>query len=340
MKKQKPLWIIPISYMIILLLIPAVILLPFSSKEQKTSEQTEDAKVKVDENAPVSSELTVSVFRDQSGTVEEFELETYVAGVVASEMPASFEEEALKAQALAARTYVTRLIAAGGAEGLPEKADITDTTAHQVFKNDKELKSLWSDEFEWKKEKIAEAVSATKGEVLTYDGKPITASFFSTSNGWTENAKDYWTEDIPYLQSVESSWDESVAPEFLHEVTIPVSEFEEKLGITLSKGEIGTVMERTPGHRVKTVDIAGQTFTGRDIREKLGLRSTDFHWTQQGDSIIIQTKGYGHGVGMSQYGANGMAKEGKTYGEIVTHYFKGVEIASVETVLPSLLAQR
>ncbi|WP_245153984.1 stage II sporulation protein D [Jeotgalibacillus proteolyticus] len=334
MKKYNPLWIIPILYVLTLLLIPAVVLLPFS-KHQEEKQSTEQPK-----QTQEGETLTVEVYRDQLDTVEQIELESYVSGVVASEMPASFEEEALKAQALAARTYVTRLISAGGAEGLPQKADITDTTAHQVYKSDQELKELWKDEFDWKKEKIDQAVAATKGEVLTYEGKPITASFFSTSNGWTENAKDYWEEDIPYLQSVESSWDEEVAPEFLSEVSIPITEFEEKLGITLSDGEIGTVMERTPGHRIKTVSIAGQSFTGREIREKLGLRSTDFHWAQKGDSIVIQTKGFGHGVGMSQYGANGMAKEGKSYGEIVTHYFKGVEIGTVDKILPSLVAQK
>lgn len=339
MKKKKSLLIISMTYMFLLLLIPTVVLLPFSNKEPEVKTAKADpAEPKESKKEPLN--YTVSVFRDKLGEVQELELESYVAGVVASEMPATFEEEALKAQALAARTYVTQIIAAGGAADLPDKADITDTIAHQVYKSDDELKALWKDEYDNKKAKIKKAVEATKGEVLTYKGKPITASFFSTSNGWTENAKDYWEEDVPYLQSVESEWDKDAAPEFIHETSIAVAEFEEKLGIKLSKGEIGTVLERTPGHRVKTVSIAGQTFSGRDIREKLGLRSTDFHWTQKGDSILIQTKGYGHGVGMSQYGANGMAKEGKNYNEIVMHYFKGVEIASVDSILPSLVAQR
>lgn len=317
--------------MLLLLLIPAVILLPFS-KEHRAARNTE--------GEPKSEDFTVAVFSDQKNQVEEIELETYVEGVVASEMPASFEDEALKAQALAARTYVTELIANGGATGLPVEAEITDTIAHQVYKDDEELKQIWGEAYESNKEKIEQAVAATKGEVLTYQGKPITASFFSTSNGWTENAKDYWEEDVPYLQSTESEWDLEVSPEFLHEITMPVDEFETKLGIILSEGEIGTIVERTAGQRIKTVSIAGQTFSGREIREKLELRSSDFHWTLQGDSIVIETKGYGHGVGMSQYGANGMAIEGNTYGDIVTHYFKGVEITSVDTILSPLLAQR
>ncbi|KIL49780.1 stage II sporulation protein D [Jeotgalibacillus soli] len=338
--KKKPLWIVLFSYLLILLCIPAVVLLPQAKKEGASQEMNQPAIEQQNTEKPEDAAITVAVFRVSKQQVEQMELEKYVEGVVASEMPASFEEEALKAQALAARTYITRMMTSGGVSGLEMPADITDTVAHQVYKSDDELKIIWGKDYEWQKKKIKEAVAATKGEILTYEGKPITASFFSTSNGWTENAKDYWEEDVPYLKSVPSEWDEKTSPGFLAEVTIPVNEFEEKLGINLQEGEMGTVTARTPGNRIKTVSIAGETFSGREIREKLQLRSTDFHWKQKGNAVVIQTKGYGHGVGMSQYGANGMAKEGKKYDEILAHYFKGVKIESVEPFISAVIAQR
>ncbi|AJD92318.1 hypothetical protein JMA_30010 [Jeotgalibacillus malaysiensis] len=278
--------------------------------------------------------LAVPVMRQARGEVETVDLESYVAGVVASEMPASFEKEALKAQALAARTYVTKFLT--HSKGEP----ITDTTTHQVFKNEAELKEIWKDDYTWKKAAIDEAVQETKGEILTYEGQPITAAFFSTSNGWTENAKDYWEEDVPYLASVESKWDEQAAPGFYHEKRMPVAEFEMKLGISLTADEQGSILERTPGNRIKTVEIAGKTFSGREIRETLDLRSTDFEWVLEGDEVVIKTKGFGHGVGMSQYGANGMALSGSSYEDIVHYYFSGVEITSIGDAVPALLAKR
>lgn len=330
MYQRLKLFLLFAGYFILLLAIPAFIISPKEEQrtplpeEEKPAEQVEETE----------ANLAVPVMRQASGEVETVDLETYVSGVVASEMPASFEKEALKAQALAARTYVTKFLSHSGDE------PITDTTTHQVYKNEDELKDIWKDEFAWKKKAIDDAVNETKGEILTYDGQPITAAFFSTSNGWTENAKDYWEEDVPYLASVESKWDEKAAPGFYYEKKIPVHEFEEKLGITLTAGEQGNILERTPGNRIKTVEIAGKTYSGREIRESLDLRSTDFEWVLQGDEVVIKTKGFGHGVGMSQYGANGMALAGSSYKEIVQHYFSGVEITSIGDAVPALLVKR
>ncbi|TFE04101.1 stage II sporulation protein D [Jeotgalibacillus salarius] len=332
MHQRIKLLILFVGYFLLLLVIPAFIVSP--KEEIKTPLPEEESTESTESTEAPSAKLTVPVMRQVSGEIEPVELEEYVVGVVASEMPASFEKEALKAQALAARTYVTKFLSHSGEE------PITDSTAHQVYKSREELKEIWKDEFPWKIKAIEEAVNETKGEILTYEGRPITAAFFSTSNGWTENAKDYWEEDVPYLASVESKWDEQAAPGFHHEASMPIIEFEEKLGIDLKEGEQGSILERTPGNRIKTVEIAGKTFSGREIREALDLRSTDFEWVQQGESVIIKTKGYGHGVGMSQYGANGMALAGSTYKEIVHHYFKGVELATIDQAVPALLVKR
>ncbi|SFL86802.1 stage II sporulation protein D [Salibacterium qingdaonense] len=274
------------------------------------------------------AERTIPVFRSETETVEQTGLEEYVAGVVASEMPATFDIEALKAQALTARTYAAKQIASPSEINLPDGALVTDTTMHQVYQSEQELKEEWGKDFDWKMKKINEAVRATKGQVLTYEGQPITASFFSTSNGHTENAEDYWQNPEPYLQSVESPWD-TESPRYANEISISVAKVEQALGISLSEGASGTVLSQTESSRVEEVELGGETFSGRDIREKLELDSTDFTISRQGNELIFATKGWGHGVGMSQYGADGMADEGKTYEEIVKHYYKGVEIAGL-----------
>lgn len=311
----------------ILFLIPSLLVLPFSQEKNgvKIEEETSEAP---EETAPAKGpEPEVAVYRSQEKAVEKIPLEKYVTGVVASEMPADFEQEALKAQALSARTYIVSHLMNGQGEDVPANADVTDTVNHQVYKSRAELKELWGQDYEWKMKKVAKAVKETSGEVLTYQKKPITASFFSTSNGYTENAEDYWDNPVPYLKSVASPWD-SQSPKFTDQKVISAQAFQQKLGVTLQKGsDMGTITARTPGKKVAAVKIGGKEFTGREIREKLDLKSTDFSWEKKGSSIIITTKGFGHGVGMSQYGANGMAKEGKKYKEIVAHYYQDIEIS-------------
>ena len=189
------------------------------------------------------------MYRSSQDLIEKLPLEQYVVGVVAGEMPADFEKEALKAQALAARTYMVNQLLSDD-PSVPKGADVTDTVSHQVYKNQKELATLWGSDYDWKIKKISEAVLETKGKVLTYDDKPITAAFFSTSNGYTENSEAYWTDDIPYLRSVESPWDKA-SPKFEDQKIIPINEFKQKLGVTLPKdGSVGTITSRTEGKRV------------------------------------------------------------------------------------------
>ena len=174
---------------------------------------------------------------------------------------------------------------------------------------------------------------------MTYNGEPITATFFSTSNGYTENSEDYWPNSFPYLRSVPSPWDQS-SPKFKYEKTISVQEFESKLGVVIKGNSLGRVTAWTAGKRVAKVDFSGKVLTGKEIREKLDLKSSDFSWVRRGDKVAITTKGYGHGVGMSQYGANGMAAEGKTYQDIVKYYYHGVQVTPSQSMMAMVTAAK
>ncbi|WP_062514856.1 stage II sporulation protein D [Halobacillus sp. KGW1] len=321
------------SLFIVILIIPTLIVVPFtnSNKTETVQEHPEEQKAAKSASAE-SSSLAVKVLRSNSQEVEQVPIETYVARVVASEMPVNFELEALKAQALAARTYITRYLVEGSK--VSEQADVTDTVNHQVYKDEDELRNFWKDDYDANMAKITEAVEATAGEIITYDHEPITASFFSTSNGYTENAGDYWENDIPYLQSVESPWDAD-SPKFTDQKVVSVSELQQTLGVTVD-GLSQTSITKTEGNRVDEVHFGNQVFTGREVREKLGLPSSDFTIQQKDDHIIFTTKGYGHGVGMSQYGANGMAKSGKTYKDIIQHYYHNTEISPLSTQTAAL----
>ena len=327
----------------ITLLIPSLLVLPFTEGKVsgKLGEQLKQGKNQVETIAASSGpEVDVAVFRMERKQIEKLPLEKYVVGVVASEMPRGFEKEALKAQALTARTYIVNQMLKENKSDLPGGALVTDTENHQVYKSDDELKKLFGADYNWAINKITEAVNETNGQIITYEGAPIVASFFSTSNGYTENSEAIWLNAVPYLKSVESPWDLQ-SPKFGGQKIFTVSEFEQKLDVKLSDNStIGNIIERTAGKRVGKVEINGKMLHGKEVREKLKLKSTDFTWERKGDKIIVNTKGYGHGVGMSQYGANGMAAEGKTYKDIINYYYKGVQISNSETILTKIIAQK
>lgn len=335
MKQLKPILSVVMILIALTFTLPSLLVLPFSGEKTK-GKLTESQTAPIEKAKPKESATEVAVFRSSTNQIETLPLEEYVIGVVASEMPPDFEFEALKAQAITARTYITSHLLNGDKSNVPGGADVTDTTSFQVYKSEADLKKLYGKNYNW--DKIAKAVKATEGEILTYKEKPIYAFFFSTSNGYTENAEDYWENQVPYLKSVESPWD-SEAPKFESQTTLSIDEFQNKLGITIDKsGDIGEIIAYTPGKKIAKIEIGGKEFTGREIREKLGLRSTAFKWVRKGDSITITTEGYGHGVGMSQYGANGMAKEGKNYQDIVNHYYQGVAISDVHQYFDKKLA--
>lgn len=306
--------------------------------------------------AAEAAQPQVAVYLSQSGQIETLPLEDYVSGVVAAEMPADFELEALKAQAVAARTFIVRRLAAGDRSGVPVPgADVVDTVSHQAYVSQDTLERDWT--AGGKRSglaKIRRAVLETRGIVMVYQGQPITASFFSSSGGYTENSEEYWNAAVPYLRSVASPWEQEITPEWAVTYTFTDSELRSKLGlgagaVPVSKGLPGSrqaqpvssgggalqaeVLSLTSGHRVKEISVAGNVFTGREIREKLGLRSSQFTWKRQGGKVLITTYGNGHGVGMSQWGANGMAREGGTATQILKHYYSGVGFAQVSTLL-------
>ncbi|MEH7235246.1 stage II sporulation protein D [Bacillus sp. JJ1562] len=339
MKQIKPIIVLVSVLFVLILLIPSMLVIPFSGKDAvKLAEERQSNP----EPPQIASGPTVevAVHRVSAERIDNVPLEDYVVGVLAQEMPAKFEIEALKAQALAARTYVVRHMLSDQKIGVPDGADVSDTTNHQVYKSIEELKEEWKSDYDWKIKKITQAVKETQGQILTYDGAPIDAQFFSTSNGFTENSEDYYKNEYPYLKSVESPWDVNTE-KFYNQVQVSVADFEQKLGIKIGNAnDIGKVTARTQSNRVAAVEVGGKSFTGREVREKLGLRSTDFSLERKGNNVVIKTKGYGHGVGMSQFGADGMAKDGKSYKEIVTHYYQGVEISSTENFLNKLTVKK
>ena len=278
----------------------------------------------------IEAEKPEHTIRLQTGqAVEELPLETYLVGVVLSEMPMSFEPEALKAQAVAARTFAVRQM--GGGKHLD--VDLCgQSSCCQAWADQETLQEKLGDSWQRYWEKAEAAVKATSGQVLTYDGQLIEAVYFSCSGGMTEDAVAVWGGEVPYLQSVESPGEEQ-AGKFHTTVSFPRDAF---CRIILqaqplanfsgrAAGWLGSV-DRTEGGGVEAMTIGGCRFTGVQLRQLFGLNSTNFDLQMQGDEFIFSVYGYGHRVGMSQYGANAMALAGKSYEEILRHYYEGIKI--------------
>ena len=267
----------------------------------------------------------VRVKHESSGEIEEVPLEGYIVGVVAGEMPVSFNIEALKAQAVAARSYVLKKMEYSTSNDY----DIVDTIMNQVYLTDDELKNSWGDSYIDKIDKIKTAVIATKGEVITYDDSIIEAFFFSTSTGMTENSGEIFSSQLPYLVSVDSSWDGDVSPLYDTNTTFSLKEFYDLLGLKYNDNIEIVKTKTTSTGRIREIEINGTSFTASEIINKLNLRSTYFDIKQDGNNVIINVKGYGHGVGMSQYGAEAMANKGYSYDQIIKHYYTGVKIQKI-----------
>lgn len=276
-----------------------------------------------EETPPISipeiNDTFVTVYRS-NGTVISIELEEYVLGVVAAEMPAAFNMEALKAQSVAARTYALKAI--------NEDRLLTDNEKTQSFKDINELKVMWGNDFDTYYNKLKSAVNATKGLAIFYNNDYIEALYHSTSNGYTENAYEVFGHSYPYLNGVISSWDVN-ASSFLREISFSFEELEKILGIVFNKDTIVEILSRTESGRIERIRIDENYYTGIELRNLLGLRSADFDINIGDDRITITTRGYGHGVGMSQYGANGMGNNGFSYVEILKHYYPGTTIKTV-----------
>lgn len=324
-----------ICLFVVVIVLPTSIVLFFQEKEIESIMALDEGKADEVKASLAEKTFEVSVKRTETKEVEVVPLEQYVVSVVASEMPVDFEEEALKAQAVAARTYIVNHLLHLSND---EEIIITDTTEHQVYKNEAELKAQWGEDFYWKYEKVNEAVLATENEVITYESEPITPTFFSMSNGYTENAEDYWGNDLPYLKKVESKWEEN-HPNFVEQVVFTKAELNQALDLKIAENETPNIkMKRTDSERVDELVVDKETYTGKEVREKLNLRSNDFTIQQKNDHFIFTTKGFGHGVGMSQYGANGMALDGSTYEEILHYYYQNIAIEKIIDVAPTLFA--
>ena len=267
----------------------------------------------------------IRVKRLKTNKIEKIPLEEYIVGVLAGEMPINFELEALKAQAVASRSYALKRI-----EYNKEKDyDVVDSIMNQVYLDNDYLKEAWEINYIKNINKLRTAVNNTIDEYLEYNNKVVDALFFSTSNGYTEDSNNIFSFDCDYLKSVESPWDEEVSPVYKSIKILTLTEFYKKLNIPYNKNINIEIEKKSSTGRILLLKINNQEFKGTDIYNKLGLKSTDFTIELEGQTIKIITKGYGHGVGMSQYGAEGMAKKGYTYKEILKHYYKKIFLKKI-----------
>ncbi len=266
----------------------------------------------------------IKVLKD--GAVAEYSAKDYIFGVVAAEMPALYHEEALKAQAVAAYTFACYR----KTNNTNTKYDITaDGDTAQCFITREEAASRWGEKADEYTQKIDSCIAAVQGEVLTFEGAPIFAAYHAISSGKTNSCADVWGSDLPYLKSASSSGD-MLADGYLSEAIFTADELAEKLkGIKTASGEpqnYFTDMKTTDSGYVKSITYCGKEISGAQVCKLTGLRSSNFEVTFADGNFKFTVKGYGHGVGMSQTGADYMAKQGSAYQEILLHYYSGATL--------------
>ena len=289
----------------IVILVGAIFL---SMNYYQAKEETIQGKKEIKEE-PVKVAVTID------NNVNYVDLDDYLLGVVAGEMPANFETEALKAQVVASRTFVYN-----------RNLSVDNTTNSQVYLSEDKMKENWGNKYDEYYQKISTAIKETKNEVMKYQGDYISALFFSSSNGYTENVEDYFeSSPLPYLRSVDSHWDLTIDPKNTRQVSFTKQELKEKFNCQDINFNI--IAYKKSG-RVATLSVGGKNYSGRQVREKLGLSSSCFTVEYVSNKYVFTTKGSGHGVGMSQYGAQGMALEGSNYKEILNHYYTNIEIVN------------
>ena len=267
-------------------------------------------------NTTNSSVSEITVYRS-NGSVINLNMTDYLIGVVSSEMPASFNLEALKAQSVLARTYALKAKQSG--------KKLTDTVSTQSYIDIDQMKNKWGNSFNTYYNKIKNAVKNTNGEYLSYNGNYIEALYHSTNNGKTESSLDVFGNYYPYLISVSSEYDKN-ASSYLRTISMPLDTISNKLGLSLNNDSVISILSYTDGGNIKEININGNNFSGKKVRELLGLRSADFDISISDNNANITTRGYGHGLGMSQYGANVMANAGYSYKDILSHYYPGTTL--------------
>lgn len=280
-------------------------------EEVNSNDDTKDLNNNIEE--PSKNYITIIY----NNTALSIDFEDYIIGVVAAEMPASFNIEALKAQSVIARTYALNLINNG--------RTLTSDNSTQNYIDINSMKSKWGNDFDKYYNKIKDAVNETKGITIKYNQELIDCVYHSTNNGYTEDSINVWGNDIPYLKSVESPWDKN-ASSYLRTISISLEDFNLKLKTNISSDNQISILSRNSSNRVDSIMIGDKMFSGKNFRTILGLRSTDFNISITDNLVNITTRGYGHGVGMSQYGANGMALDGYNYKQILSYYYRGVTI--------------
>ncbi len=251
-----------------------------------------------------------------SGIIEKLKLDDYIFGVVSGEMPAIFNEEALKAQAVIARTYALKR--------LNSKLEIRDYNATQIFRDKRYLKEIWADNYDKYHDKIMNAIQETRNQVLMFDGDYIDAYYHLSSNGKTEDSKNVLKLAYPYLVSVPSTWD--LDNNYVSRRVVPNDYLSKLLNISITKKTPVEILVRTIGHRVGYVKFGDKVFDGLILSRRLGLNSNDFSISIEDDYTTFTTRGHGHGLGLSKYGAEGMAKAGYTYKQILDHYYPNTYI--------------
>ena len=312
-------------YIIIILLVPYIFICVLTGvpKEEKQAAKSE----------PID---TITTFVSSSGEVREINFSEYLKGVVAAEMPASFNEEALKAQAVAARSYILTRMQGYKRDGTPPEhngAMTCDNPSHcKAWSSEDKLRTQWGSDFDTYYNKISSCVDDTAGVVMTYNGNLVNAVFHSTSSGATENAKDVWGGDVPYLVSVQSPGDE-LSPKYSDTVTVGTDEYKNKITqaypeAVFDDGELIRNIKRSDAGGIITLETGGVTVKATQFRTMFSLRSTNIEFSYDENSITMSTKGNGHGVGMSQYGANYLAGTGMGYEDILKTYYTGVSVGA------------
>ena len=283
-------------------------------------------------NTDMDDAAYTNVYFASEDEVVHMKTEDYIRGVLMAEMPAEFEFEALKAQAVAARTYMVQKASVAGAIDEHKGADVcTDSSHCQAYVSDDDAKTRWGKNASRYFKKCKNAVEETDGIIAVFGNEPIKAVFHAVSGGRTENAADVWGSDVEYLRSVDSPGEEN-APKYVSEVRVGVDEFRAKLanshGVDFGDKLMGTVV-RSEGGNVKTIELGNKTIKGTEVRAVFGLNSSGFDVRLEGDEVVFDVRGYGHGVGMSQYGANYLAGQGYGYKEILKKYYNGIGFASI-----------
>lgn len=330
------------AFILIFFIVPAICT---KTSSKTTSAETEENNQEITNDTPSNTNYdyskfgTVKLLHAETGEVEELDIDNYLYNVVSAEMPATYAEEALKAQAVVARTYTIYQIIHNGSKH--ENADLCDSyKCCQAWISKEDRLNKWAEdvrEENWNK--IENAVNATKGQVITYNNEPINAFFHSNSGGTTEIPVNVWGgTGYPYLQSVETSGEDGYA-QYYSEIEVTNEDVLKKLkskysdiSIDFSKDDNIKILEYTNSGRAKTVKFGNTNISGVEVRKIFELKSTNFEIIKNKNSIKFNVKGYGHGVGMSQTGADNLAQNGNTYEDIIKHFYSGVEIKDINSL--------